>query len=74
MKKVLNNQVSDVIEGLNQQADQLKQFLGFAPNHYLVSVSNDERILIEVVSSRNDDAKAIINKVDLLVDQEASLT
>ena len=74
MKKVLNNQVSDVIEGLNQQADQLKQFLGFAPNHYLTSVSNDERILIEVISSRNDDAKAIINKIELLVDQEASLT
>jgi len=51
MKKVLNNQISDVIEELNHQADELKQFLGFVPNHYLISVSNDERILIEVVSS-----------------------
>jgi len=74
MKKVLNNQISDVIEELNHQADELKQFLGFVPNHYLISVSNDERILIEVVSSRMDGAKTIINKVEILVEDEASTT
>lgn len=74
MKKVLNNQISDVIEELNHQADELKQFLGFVPNHYLISVSNDERILIEVVSSWMDGAKTIINKVEILVEDEASVT